>query len=262
LRLDSKIVALGLVKSREKAKRLINSGFVFVNDVQIQKTSIEVNDETIKIVGDDNPYVARGGLKLEKAIKKFNINLNNKIAMDVGASTGGFTDCMLQFGAKKVYAIDVGFGQLDEKLINDKRVINLEKTNIRSLTKDIIPNPVDFCSVDVSFISLTLVIPTIHSFLKDNGELVCLIKPQFEAGRANIGKRGIIKDNKIHKLVLNKICQYMIDYGYEIINLDFSPIKGGDGNIEFLIYLRKNVYLNQVLPNIDEITQNANNEWQ
>ena len=261
MRLDSKIVELGLAKSREKAKHLINAGFVFVSEVQIQKVSFEVDDELIKIVGEDNPYVARGGLKLHKAISKFNINLKDKIAMDVGASTGGFTDCMLKFGAQKVYAIDVGHGQLDEELRCDNRVINLEKTNIRNLAKELIPDQIDFCTVDVSFISLTLVIPEVLPFLKDNGEMICLIKPQFEAGRENIGKKGIIKDSKIHKEVLDKIVKFVIDCGLEIINLDFSPIKGGDGNIEFLIYLRKNIYLNQKLPDIDEVIYNANDEY-
>ncbi len=257
MRLDSKIVELGLAKSREKAKQLITSGFVFVDDVMIQKPSTDVQEESVRIIGSDHPYVARGGLKLEKAIKDFHIDLHDKIAMDVGASTGGFTDCMLQFGAKLVYAIDVGFGQLDEKLIDDKRVVNLEKTNIRYLPKESIPEPIDFCTIDVSFISLLLVIPSILLFLKENAEMVCLIKPQFEAGKENVGKKGIVKDRKIHQMVLKKICQFVIDNGFTIVNLDHSPIKGGDGNIEFLIYLRKNNDQNQSMPNLDEILTNS-----
>ena len=185
------------------------------------------------------PYVSRGGYKLAKAIKIFPIDLKDKICMDIGASTGGFTDCMLQNGAKKVYSIDVGYGQLAWKLRTDPKVVNLERTNIRYITDEQIKDPIDFFSVDVSFISLCLVLPAAYKFMKDNAQAVCLIKPQFEAGKENVGKKGVVRDPKVHEDVINKIINFSYENGFNILGLDFSPIKGPEGNIEYLLYIEK-----------------------
>ena len=238
-RLDSLIFELGLAESREKAKAVIMAGSVYVENQKSDKpgTMLPV---TAKIeVRGEMPYVSRGGLKLEKAIASFPISLRGKVCMDIGASTGGFTDCMLQNGAAKVYAIDVGYGQLAWKLRTDERVVNLERTNVRYLTKEQVPEPVDFFSVDVSFISLCLVLPVAREFMEENAQAVCLIKPQFEAGRGKVGKKGVVRDQAVHAEVIEKICDFVLSHGFSVLGLTFSPVKGPEGNIEYLIYLQK-----------------------
>lgn len=242
LRLDLALVEKKLVSSREKAKAIIMSGIVFVDNQKIDKSGTLVNiDSNIEIRGNTLAYVSRGGLKLEKALKKFNVNLEQKVAMDIGASTGGFTDCMLQYHVAKVYAVDVGYGQLAYKLRNDSRVVNLERTNIRYLEDSIIQDSIDFVSIDVSFISLKLVLPAIKSFLSPEAELVCLIKPQFEAGRKYVGKNGVVSDINVHKSVIFGIVQFARENGYLDLDLDFSPITGPKGNIEYLLYLSNSI---------------------
>ncbi|WZL71432.1 TlyA family RNA methyltransferase [Clostridiaceae bacterium 35-E11] len=237
-RLDIVLVERGFFDSREKARRAIMAGIVFVNHQRIDKpgTKIDIHED-IEIKGKEIPYVSRGGLKLEKAIEVFKIDLENKIALDIGASTGGFTDCMLKNGATKVFAIDVGYGQLAWKLRQDSRVISMERTNIRYVTKDQINEEIDFASIDVSFISLKLVLPVVKKLLKENGEIVCLIKPQFEAGREKVGKKGVVKDINVHRQVIENILSFSMEYGFTIKGLSFSPIKGPEGNIEYLAYL-------------------------
>lgn len=239
-RLDVLLVKRGLVQSREKAKAIIMSGDVFVNDIREDKAGT-MFDEKVDIVikGIPQKYISRGGFKLEKAINQYGIILQDKICIDVGASTGGFTDCMLQNGAKKVYSIDVGTNQLAWKLRQDERVISMEKTNIRYVQKSQIDDIIDFISIDVSFISLTKILIPVMDLLKDNGELVCLIKPQFEAGREKVGKKGVVREKSTHIEVITKIVLYAISIGFNILNLDFSPIKGPEGNIEYLLYLIK-----------------------
>lgn len=239
-RADVLIYEKGLAKSREKAKRMIMEGVVFIGEKRIDKPG-ELVDENEDINIKDNPinYVSRGGLKLEKAIKVFELDLQDKTAIDIGASTGGFTDCMLQKGAKKVYAIDVGYGQLDWSLRKDPRVVVMERTNIRYVEKDDIGELVDFISIDVSFISLRLVLPVAKKLLKENGNIVALIKPQFEAGKEKVGKKGLVKDKRVHKEVLEDILEFCDSIGLGIIGLDFSPITGSTGNIEFLANIIK-----------------------
>ena len=239
-RLDSILVTKGYFKSRAKAKYAIDSGNIYVNNIQITKSSKLISEEdNIEVRGETLKYVSRGGLKLEKAVNVFEINLNDKICMDIGASTGGFTDVMLQNGAKKVYSVDVGHDQLDEKLINNEKVINLEGTNIKDIdVKDF--NTIDFISTDVSFISIVQVIPKIYELLKIKGNAVILIKPQFEVGKQNLNKNGVVKDIKIHKKILESIIEQINKIGFEILNLDYSPIKGPAGNIEYLLYIEKN----------------------
>lgn len=235
IRLDAAVFAAGLAESREKAKAAIMAGLVFVNGQREDKPGTQVKEaDRIEVRGQQLRYVSRGGLKLEKAMEQFPIELNDCICMDVGASTGGFTDCMLQNGASKVYAIDVGYGQLAWKLRTDERVVNLERTNIRHVTREQVPEKIDFCSIDVSFISLTLVLPVVHELLRDGGKLVCLIKPQFEAGKENVGKRGVVRDVSVHAAVINKIIDFLKGNGFYILGVDFSPVKGPEGNIEFL----------------------------
>lgn len=239
-RLDVMLVNKGLAESREKAKAYIMAGIVYVNDQKALKAGDKVKDgDMLEIRGSTLKYVSRGGLKLEKAVDVFNIDLNNKICVDVGASTGGFTDCMLQNGAKKVYCIDVGYGQLAWKLRTDERVVNIERTNVRYLDLELIKDKIDFSSIDVSFISLKLVLSVVYSFLADEGEVVALIKPQFEAGREEVGKKGVVKDKEVHKNVITNCLNMAKEFGFSIIGLDFSPIKGPEGNIEFLMYLSK-----------------------
>jgi len=239
-RADVLLFERGLAESREKAKTLIMEGIVFTGDRRIDKPGekVEVN---IPIIVKKDPiiYVSRGGLKLEKAIDSFNIDVKNKICMDIGASTGGFTDCMLKEGAKKVYAIDVGYGQLDWKIRNDPKVIVMERTNIRYVTKEDIDDIIDFISIDVSFISLELVLPVAKTFLSDNGKIMALIKPQFEAGRERVGKKGIVRDKNTHIDVLKNMLKFCNEEGLALADLDFSPITGGTGNIEFLAYISK-----------------------
>lgn len=239
VRLDSLIVQKKTISSREKAKQHILSGLVTVNGVVCKKPSQQVDENAdILISGEILKYVGRGGLKLEKAIDYFKLNLKDRICADIGASTGGFTDCMLQNGAKKVYAVDVGHEQLALKLQEDKRVVNLEGVNVRYLTDEQINEKLDFISVDVSFISLTLILPVLKQFLADNGEVVCLIKPQFEAGKSQVGKKGVVKSQSAHIEVLNKIISFVEEQNFNIKYLTYSPIKGSEGNIEYLIYLK------------------------
>lgn len=239
-RLDIEMVNKGLTESREKAKALIMEGIVYVNNQKALKAGDKIKDgDTIEIRGKKLPYVSRGGLKLEKAVNVFNINLDDKICMDIGASTGGFTDCMLQNGAKKIYAVDVGYGQLAWKLRNDERVVNMERTNIRYIDKSLIIDPISFISIDVAFISLKLVLPVAMDILSDGGSIVALIKPQFEAGREEVGKNGVVKDIKIHRKVIKEIIDFAADIGFSVGNLDYSPIRGPEGNIEFLLLLKK-----------------------
>ena len=239
-RLDTLVYELGYAQSREKAKALIMSGNVYVDNQKSDKPGTSYDGTAvIEVRGKGIKYVSRGGLKLEKAINTFDISLKDNICMDIGASTGGFTDCMLQNGAKKVYSIDVGYGQLDWKLRTDNRVINLERTNIRYITEKEVPEEIDFFSVDVSFISLCLVLPVARKFMKDTARAVCLIKPQFEAGRGNVGKKGVVRDYKIHIEVINKIRDFVINNGFDVLGLDYSPVKGPEGNIEYLMYLCK-----------------------
>ena len=239
-RLDVLLVEKNLVSSRELAKAMIMAGNVYVDGRKEDKagTKVPVAAEII-VKGAQQKYVSRGGLKLEKAMEEFAISLDGKICLDVGASTGGFTDCMLQNGAAKVYAIDVGYGQFAWKLRTDPRVVCLEKTNIRYVTHQEVPDEADFASIDVSFISLTKVLPATLGLLGEDGQLVCLIKPQFEAGRDKVGKKGVVKDPKVHKEVMLAIIDYAFEQGIFVKNISFSPIKGPEGNIEYLIYLDK-----------------------
>jgi len=240
IRLDIAVTEQGLAPSREKAKALIMAGQVFVNNQKVSKPGTEIKPEdTVEVRGKTLQYVSRGGLKLEKAMKVFPISLQNKICMDVGASTGGFTDCMLQNGAVRVYSIDVGYGQLAWKLRCDERVVNLERTNFRYVTREQVPDEIAFASVDVSFISLKLILPVLQQLLCDGGQAVCLIKPQFEAGKENVGKKGVVRDLAVHLSVVERIIDLALENGFSVEGLAFSPIKGPEGNIEYLIYLVK-----------------------
>lgn len=239
-RLDVLLVSRGLAPSREKAKTMIMAGNVFVNNNREDKAgSTFPEDCQIEIHGKTLQYVSRGGLKLEKAMTHFGITLDGKVCMDIGASTGGFTDCMLQNGARKVYAVDVGYGQFAWKLRQDERVVCMEKTNIRYVTPEQIDDALDFASVDVSFISLTKVLEPARALLKENGQMVCLIKPQFEAGREKVGKKGVVRDKAVHEEVIEKVIAYALEIGFSIHNLEYSPIKGPEGNIEYLVYIEK-----------------------
>lgn len=238
-RLDVLMVKRGLIESREKAKAVIMSGIVYVDGQKEDKAGTAFNSEAdIEIRGAALAYVSRGGLKLKKAVEAFGVKLSGKICMDVGASTGGFTDCMLQNGAVRVYAVDVGHGQLAWKLRNDPRVVCMEKKNIRYVTPEDIGEPVSFASIDVSFISLTKVLGPVKQLLTETGEIICLIKPQFEAGREKVGKKGVVREKSTHLEVVQMVCGSAGKLGFEILNLDFSPIKGPEGNIEYLLYLK------------------------
>lgn len=239
-RLDVILVNRGLADSREKAKALIMSGNVFVKGEREDKagTSFDPNVQ-IEIKGQQLRYVSRGGLKLEKAVEVWNPPLDGAVCMDVGSSTGGFTDCMLQNGAKKVFAIDVGTNQLAWKLRSDERVVSMEKTNIRYVTPEDIGELVDFVSIDVAFISLTKVLGPVINLMKDGAGIVCLIKPQFEAGREKVGKKGVVRDKAVHEEVINKVIDFALEIGFSIHNLEYSPIKGPEGNIEYLVYIEK-----------------------
>lgn len=240
LRLDVALVERGFAESREKAKALIMAGIVFVNNQKSDKAGNTVKPaDIIEVRGETLKYVSRGGLKLEKAVGSFKLDLNGFICADIGASTGGFTDCMLQNGAKKVYSIDVGYGQLAWKLRTDERVVNLERTNFRYVTREQVPDELDFASVDVSFISLSHILPVMRTLLKDGGRAVCLIKPQFEAGKENVGKKGVVRESKVHIAVIEKIIKLVVDCEFSLLGLDFSPVKGPEGNIEYLCYIEK-----------------------
>ncbi len=239
-RLDVLLTERGLLDSRQKAQATIMSGIVFVNGQRVDKAGTAVaNDAQIEIRGAALPYVSRGGLKLEKAMQTFPLNLHDKICADIGASTGGFTDCMLQNGAKKVYAVDVGYGQLDWKLRNDARVVCMERTNARYLTHEEIPDELDFASVDVSFISLKLIFPALYGLLRQGGEIACLIKPQFEAGREKVGKKGVVRDPAVHLEVLEHFLIHAKENHFTVLGITYSPIRGPEGNIEYLGFLRK-----------------------
>ena len=239
-RLDVLLVNRGLAPSREKAKTMIMAGDVFVENQREDKagSTFPVN-ANIEVRGEQLKYVSRGGLKLEKAMQEFPITLEKKVCMDIGASTGGFTDCMLQNGAAKVFAVDVGYGQFAWKLRQDPRVVCMEKTNIRYVTPEDIGEQLDFASVDVSFISLSKVLPAAKELLKDGGEMVCLIKPQFEAGKEKVGKKGVVRDKNVHIEVIQNVITYATGNGFQVLGLSYSPVKGPEGNIEYLIHLRK-----------------------
>ena len=239
-RLDVLLVKRGLAESREKAKAIIMTGNVFVEEQREDKAgSTFAEDVQIRIKGTPMKYVSRGGYKLEKAMELWHVPLQDKLCMDVGSSTGGFTDCMLQNGAVKVYAIDVGTNQLAWKLRQDERVVSMEKTNIRYVTPEDIADPIDFSSIDVAFISLTKVLIPVWNLLKNGGRVVCLVKPQFEAGREKVGKKGVVRDKKVHEEVVCHIMTYALSMGFEILGLSYSPIKGPEGNIEYLLYREK-----------------------
>lgn len=248
-RLDVILVNNGLASSRDNAKRTIMAGLVTVDGIVETKSGQKFDvDSEFKVKDKLLKYVSRGGLKLEKAIQSFSIKLNGCYAVDMGASTGGFTDCMLMNGALKVYALDVGYGQLDYKLRVDPRVINMEKTNIRYLDTTLIEEPIDFISIDVSFISLRHMFPVASKILKDTGAVMCLIKPQFEAGREQVGKKGIVRDSKVHVEVIENVIGYASDNGLYPHGLDYSPVKGTKGNIEYLLYLRKTESSEEISP--------------
>lgn len=240
-RLDVLLVQRNLAPSREKAKAIIMSGNVFVDGVREDKAGTTFADSVnIEVKGSTLKYVSRGGLKLEKAIEHYGVSVDGKVCMDIGSSTGGFTDCMLQNGAVKVYSVDVGTNQLAWVLRQDPRVVSMEKTNIRYVTPEQIEDRIEFASIDVSFISLTKVLLPARNLLTDDGEIVCLIKPQFEAGREKVGKKGVVRDQSVHEEVIVLVMNYAISIGFEPIKLDYSPIKGPEGNIEYLLYIKKN----------------------
>lgn len=259
-RIDVLMFEKGLAESREKAKSLIMAGQVYIDEQKVDKPGTNISPDANIIVRQSAKYVSRGGLKLEKSMDKFNINLCNKVCMDIGASTGGFTDCMLQNGAKKVYSVDVGYGQLAWKLRCDERVCNLERTNIRYLDNSIIKEPIEFVSIDVSFISLKLVLPKVMELLTDVGDCVALIKPQFEAGRDKVGKKGVVRDIAVHKEVICNVFGFTRELGFKVIELDYSPIKGPEGNIEYLMHIKKNseIEIDDII--IDKVVSDSHTE--
>ena len=262
-RLDTVVVDLGFAETRSKASAIIMSGEIYVNGQKETKSGYAVKEtDKIEFKGKKMPFVSRGGYKLEKAMKTFPITLTDCICMDIGASTGGFTDCMLQCGASKVYAIDVGYGQLAWKLRTDERVVNLERTNFRYLTKDIVTDNIDFASIDVSFISLKKILPVLYDFLKMNGKTVALIKPQFEAGKDKVGKKGVVRDINTHKDVVQNIVSFAFETGFSVSGLSFSPIRGPEGNIEYLVFLSKDTEKILLVDNekIDEIVEKSHEE--
>ena len=243
IRLDQLVFDLGLTESRERAKTTIMSGLVFVDGQRADKPGRQVSpDANVEVRGAALPYVSRGGFKLEKALKVFPANPADKVCIDCGASTGGFTDVLLQNGAKKVYSVDVGYGQLAWSLRQDERVVNMERTNIRYISSEQIPEPIDLAVMDLSFISIKLVLPAVCSLLKDGGALICLIKPQFEAGREEVGKKGVVRDKNVHLAVIDGILDFAPSVGMTVMGLDFSPIKGPEGNREYLCYMKKGVF--------------------
>lgn len=254
IRLDVYLTEQGLAPSREKAKAYIMAGTVYVNNQKTDKAGALVSEEdTVEMRGKKMPYVSRGGLKLEKAVNSFGLDISGKVCMDAGASTGGFTDCMLKNGATKVYSVDVGYGQLAWELRTDERVVNLERTNIRYLTDEQVPEKISLISADLSFISLKLVLPVLKNFLTDDGQMVCLIKPQFEAGRENVGKKGVVRDKSVHAEVIENIYYFAQSIGLYAHGLDFSPVKGPEGNIEYLILLSQspeNTVSDDIIPDL------------
>lgn len=261
-RLDVILFEKGFFDSREKSKIAIMEGTVFVDNQKSDKPGT-MYDEKCKIEVRNNKlkYVSRGGLKLEKALDVFHIDLEGTVSIDVGASTGGFTDCMLQNGCKKVYSVDVGYGQLDWKLRNDSRVVNLERTNIRYIDESLIQDEIDFFSVDVSFISLKIVLPVIRRIIKDGAMGVCLIKPQFEAGREKVGKKGVVRDKEVHKEVVSSVCEFCVNNGFAVLSIDFSPVKGPEGNIEYLMLVKKsdNAYIDEPV-DVDNMVECSHEE--
>ena len=243
IRLDQLVFDLGLAESRERAKTTIMSGLVFVNGQRADKPGMQVAaDAQVEVHGKTLPFVSRGGYKLDKALKVFPVSPEGKVCIDCGASTGGFTDVLLQHGAKKVYSVDVGYGQLAWKLRCDERVVSLEKTNLRYITEELIPEPLDMAVMDVSFISIKLVLPAVVRLLKPEAELICLIKPQFEAGREEVGKKGVVRDESVHISVVQGILDFAPSIGLSVMGLDFSPIKGPEGNIEYICFLKKGLH--------------------
>ncbi len=257
-RLDVAIFSLGLTDSREKARALIMAGSVYVNNQKALKPGDTVGEkDRIEVRGDTMPYVSRGGYKLEKAMQTFPIQLTGAVCADVGASTGGFTDCMLQNGASRVYAIDVGYGQLAWKLRTDPRVVNLERTNFRYVTEAEIPELLDFASVDVSFISLSIILPVLAGRMKEGGRAVCLVKPQFEAGREKVGKKGVVRDPAVHVEVVERTVDTAQKAGFSTLGLTFSPIKGPEGNIEYLLYLEKSTPVRNECPDARQVVDES-----
>lgn len=239
IRLDQLVFDKGFAESREKAKAIVMSGNVYINGQKADKPGLQVLPETeIEVRIKELPFVSRGGYKLDKALKVFPVDPTDKVCIDCGASSGGFTDVLLQHGAKKVYAVDVGYGQLAWKLRNDERVVNLERTNLRYVTDEQIPEKPDIAVCDVSFISLKLVMPSVAKLLREDADIVCLIKPQFEAGREQVGKKGVVRDRKVHEAVINDILSFMPTIGFSVMGLDYSPIRGPEGNIEYLLYMK------------------------
>ena len=242
VRLDQLVYELGFTDSRERAKTTVMSGLVFVNGQRADKPGMPVApDAKIEVHGDALPFVSRGGFKLDKALKVFPVDPSGKVCIDCGASTGGFTDVLLQHGAAKVYAVDVGYGQLAWKLRNDERVVNLERTNLRYVTSEQIPELMDLAVMDVSFISIKLVLPAVKALLKPDADLICLIKPQFEAGREEVGKKGVVRDRAVHEHVIHSILDFAPEIGLAVMGLDFSPIKGPEGNIEYICHMKNRV---------------------
>ncbi len=266
-RVDVLLVERGFFDTREKAKRAIMAGLVYTNEERLEKPGEKVKIDTpLKVKGNIMPYVSRGGLKLEKALKVFDVHVTNKVLLDIGASTGGFTDCALQNGAKRVYALDVGYNQLAWKLRQDARVIVMERTNFRYVTPaDLQEEMPNFATIDVSFISLTLILPTLKTLLGTGGDVVALVKPQFEAGREQVGRKGIVRDKKVHLQVIEKIIDFSIKQGYVVRNLSYSPITGGHGNIEFLLHLKwggeKEFGVNQLPVTPEEVVNQAHMEF-
>lgn len=262
-RLDILVTERGLAESREKAKTLIMAGQVYVDNQKADKPGDTFSEDAqVEVRGKGLQYVSRGGLKLEKAMKQFGLTLTDKICMDVGASTGGFTDCMLQNGACKVYSVDVGYGQLAWSLRTDPRVVNLERTNARYLTKEQIPEEIGFFSVDVSFISLTIILPAVRPLMAEHGQAVCLIKPQFEAGREKVGKKGVVRDQAVHREVIEKIRDFVLENGFSVLGLTYSPVKGPEGNIEYLIYLERSdePILTPGVPDAKQVVEDSHKE--
>lgn len=257
-RLDTLLVQRGFFESRSRAQAAIMAGQVLVNEQKIDKTGTQVApDAAIRLLGGDLKYVSRGGLKLEKAVRCFNLDLTGKIAADIGASTGGFTDCALQNGAARVYAIDVGYGQLAWKLRSDERVVNMERTNVRYLEADSLPEKVDVATIDVAFISLDKVLPAVKKIIADDGIVIALIKPQFEAGKENVGKKGVVRDPQVHLTVINNVIATAKELGFKIAGLDYSPVKGPEGNIEYLLYLKNAADAEEIAVDPDETVKKS-----
>ena len=264
-RLDILLVEQGKAPSREKAKAIIMAGDVYVDGQKEEKAGTMFPESVqIEVKGPALPFVSRGGLKLAKAVDVFGLSLEKKVCMDVGASTGGFTDCMLQNGASRVYSVDVGYGQLDWRLRNDSRVVCMEKTNIRYVLPEQIGESLDFASIDVSFISLTKVLLPVRGLLKEDGRIVCLIKPQFEAGREKVGKKGVVRDSAVHREVIEKVISYASSVSLRPLQLSFSPVKGPEGNIEYLLYLQKcpegEIPGRELLPDIAGVVEEAHRQ--